>query len=79
MSREMIEDRFLVGAIIGKGSFGKVFETKDKITGKKFAIKFMEHESAQVHLKNEYEVINGINIIWNKKFKNSLSSHLTGL
>lgn len=51
---KLINNRFAVGPMIGKGSFGKIHEAKDTITGKKLAIKFMKRE--KLHLKNEYEV-----------------------
>lgn len=52
----LIDNRFLLGQLIGKGSFGKVYEAHDKLTGQMCAIKFERREDIQTNLKNEYEV-----------------------
>lgn len=53
---QLIEGRFVVGPLIGKGSFGDVYEACDNMTGKKVAIKFENRQSTHAQLKNEYRV-----------------------
>lgn len=52
----LIDNRFVLGQLIGKGSFGKVYEAHDKFTGQQCAIKFERREAIQTNLKNEYDV-----------------------
>lgn len=52
----LIGNRFVIGQLIGKGSFGKVYEAHDKFTGQVCAIKFERRADIQTNLKNEYEV-----------------------
>lgn len=53
---QLIENRFIVGPSIGKGSFGEVFEGLDRISGQRVAIKFEDHGSTHKQLENEYQV-----------------------
>lgn len=55
---QLIENRYVVGQLIGKGSFGDVYEARDNSTGKKVAIKFESRQSTHAQLKNEYRVRN---------------------
>lgn len=52
----LIDNRFVLGQLIGKGSFGKVYEAHDKYMGQSCAIKFERREDIKTNLKNEYEV-----------------------
>lgn len=53
---QVIENRFVVGRSIGKGSFGEVYDGYDKINGQRVAIKFENHRSTYSQLENEYQV-----------------------
>lgn len=53
---QLIEDRFVVGQSIGKGSFGEVFDGYDNISGMRVAIKFESHNSTHKQLENEFKV-----------------------
>lgn len=52
----LIDNRFVVGQSIGKGSFGEVFDGYDNFTGARVAIKFESHDSTHKQLENEYKV-----------------------
>lgn len=52
----LIENRYVVGPAIGKGSFGMVYEAKDQISGKTVAIKFENRKNAHTQLQNECRV-----------------------
>lgn len=56
LQNQMIGNRFLVGRLIGHGSFGFVHEAYDNVTGKRVAIKFEDRQSSHSQLKNEYRV-----------------------
>lgn len=53
---QIIENRFEIGPPIGKGSFGEVYEARDKYTGKGVAVKVENRRSTHSQLKNEYQV-----------------------
>lgn len=53
---QLIQNRFLVVKLIGKGSFGFVFEGYDNDKQKSIAIKFEDRRSSYAQLKNEYRV-----------------------
>lgn len=53
---QLIEKRFLIGKLVGKGSFGDVYEACDNNNGNKVAVKFEHRRSTHAQLKNEYNV-----------------------
>lgn len=53
---QLIENRFVVGQSIGKGSFGEVYDGRDNVSGVRVAIKFESHNSTHKQLENEYKV-----------------------
>lgn len=62
---QLIEQRFVVGQSIGKGSFGEVYDGYDQISGQRVAIKFESHNTTHKQLQNEYMVRVKI-ILWSQ-------------
>ena len=56
LQNQLIGNRFMVGRLIGHGSFGFVHEAYDNVTGKRVAIKFEDRRTSHSQLKNEYRV-----------------------
>lgn len=53
---QLIENRFEIGKLIGKGSFGEVYEARDIYTENRVAVKFEIRRNVNSQLKNEYQV-----------------------
>ncbi len=67
MSKEiLINDRFVVNKIIGKGSFGEVYLGFDKSSSNLVAIK-LEHKDKKKMLHHEYNIYSGLS--FNNKIK----------